>query len=162
MTALRSAIVRLVTVAAVALANVITVQPGQAQSQQTSPTEAGTGRPIPNPKSWATDFYTKFLQNNDEAFEMVRTAGIPSAGIDSLKQTTARLSAVVGVPQSAVLLDDQHAGASVLRLTFVVQHQRGPVAHNFIFYQPPQAKDWLLVGMEVIGEPARFPFKSTK
>lgn len=158
----RTAMVHLVVVAAVALANVVTAQPASAQSPQPSPTQAVTAKPIPNPKSWATDFYTKFLQNNDEAFEMVRTAGIPPAGMDSLRQTTARLSAVVGAPQSAVLLDDQHAGASVWRLTFVVQHQRGPVAHNLIFYQPPQAKDWLLVGMEVIGEPARFPFKPTK
>ncbi len=92
----------------------------------------------------------------------MKSTGLNPGGIDNLKQTAARLTGSIGPVRTAEFLDEVHLGKRLIRLTYIVLHQRGPVVQTLTYYEPPGAADWQLIAVDMTAEPGRFPFPPGK
>jgi hypothetical protein len=158
----RFAITVLVALSAGAAAAQPTPAPPTPGAPSTPPAAAPTPPPIRDPKAFATDFVGLIEKNEAQAYNSLKSTGLNSAGIDNLRQTAARLTASMGPIRGSEFLDEAHLGKRLLRLTFIVLHQRGPVVQTFTYYMPPGATDWQLIAVDITAEPGRFPFPPGK
>jgi hypothetical protein len=142
----------------------IAASAGAAAAQQapTPPAAATAPSPIRDPKAFATDFFAQMAKNEAQAYDGLKSTGLNPGGIDNLKQTAARLTGSIGPVRGAEFLDEAHLGKRLLRLTYIVLHQRGPVVQTLTYYEAPGGADWQLVAVDMTAEPSRFPFPPGK
>jgi hypothetical protein len=124
-----------------------------------APAQAPSGAsPIVDPRGWAAAFFRALQQQPEMAYDIAKAAGLQPAGAERMQKVTLQLQRADGAVLGIEAIGEEHLGRAVLRLSYLALHQRGAALYHLLFYRPPQAREWQLYGMEVVGEPNRFPF----
>jgi hypothetical protein len=117
---------------------------------------------IRDPKTFAADFLAQVVRSGAEAYDALKSTSLPGNGIDNLKQAAAQRVAAMGAVQGYELVGEARLGKAVLRLNYLLLHERIPELDSFIFYLPPKASGWQLVSLQSTVEPVGFPFPPPK
>jgi hypothetical protein len=117
---------------------------------------------IHDPKTFAADFLAQVVKAGPEAYERLKSTSLPGSGIDNLKQAATQRAAAMGPVQGYELVGEARLGKAVLRLNYLLLHERVPELDSFIFYLPPKAGSWQLVSLQSTIEPTGFPFPPPK
>jgi hypothetical protein len=113
---------------------------------------------IADPQRWTGEFLHFLQEDPAEAYDFARKAGLQPPGTDRLQQATLGQLKNNGKILGADPIGEEHVGHALLRLVYLVLHERGAAVYSFLFYRRPQGKAWELYAMQVVSDPDRFPF----
>ena len=67
--------------------------------------------------------------------------------VTQVREAAEKLSDVLGPISGSEFLKEGQLGTAVTQLTYLVRHERGPIAYQLVFFAP-EPKMWQLIAME--------------
>jgi len=118
-------------------------------------------QPIQNPRTWADNFFHTLQKNPAGAYAALKSSTLHPDKVDAVQQASGKIVQVFGPMIGADFIEQAAVGDAVLRLTYLVLHQRGPVVYQLVLYAPSKGS-WHVMAMDIEVNADQFPFKPAK